>query len=55
MLSVIVPIYNAEKYVDKCVQSIVGQTYADLEIILINDGSTDTSLEHLKIWEKRDS
>lgn len=55
MLSVIVPIYNAEKYLDKCVQSIVGQTYADLEIILINDGSTDTSSERLKIWEKRDS
>ena len=44
MISVIVPIYNAEKYLDKCLTSIINQTYSDLEIILVNDGSTDKSL-----------
>lgn len=43
LLSVIVPVYNVEQYVDKCVQSIVRQTYKDLEIILVDDGSTDNS------------
>lgn len=43
-VSVIVPVYNAEKYLEKCVNSIVNQTYKNLEIILINDGSKDNSL-----------
>ena len=45
MISVIVPIYNAEQYLSTCVESICGQTYHDLEIILVNDGSTDRSLD----------
>ncbi|SEQ06129.1 glycosyltransferase family 2 protein [Epilithonimonas lactis] len=44
-LSIIVPIYNAEKYIEKCLESLVQQSYANLEIILINDGSTDSSIE----------
>lgn len=40
-LSVIVPVYNGEKYIQRCLQSICGQTFQDLEIVLINDGSTD--------------
>ena len=44
LVSVIVPVYNAEKYLDRCVTSILSQTYKNLEIILINDGSTDKSL-----------
>lgn len=44
-VSIIVPIYNAEKFLDKCIQSIINQTYSNLEIILVNDGSTDKSLE----------
>lgn len=48
MVSVVVPIYNASKYLDKCVQSILNQTYKDLELILINDGSIDNSLEIMK-------
>lgn len=42
-VSVIVPVYNAQKYIRRCVQSIINQTYNNLEIILINDGSTDQS------------
>ncbi len=42
-LSVIVPVYNSQNYLDKCLNSIVNQTYKDLEIIIINDGSTDDS------------
>lgn len=43
MISVIVPIYNEEKYLNQCLESLVNQTYRDLEIILIDDGSTDSS------------
>ena len=43
MISVIVPIYNVEKYLIKCIESIINQTYKDLEIILVDDGSTDSS------------
>ena len=42
-VSVIVPVYNVEKYLGKCLKSIVTQTLKDIEIILVNDGSTDES------------
>ena len=42
-ISVVVPIYNIEKYIDRCVKSILRQTYSNTEIILVNDGSTDES------------
>lgn len=41
LISVIVPIYNVEKYLDRCVDSIINQTYKSLEIILVDDGSPD--------------
>ena len=44
-ISIIVPVYQAEKYISKCIESIINQTYTNLEIILINDGSTDRSGE----------
>ena len=44
-LSVIVPIYNSELYIEECINSIVNQSFKNLEIILINDGSTDSSLQ----------
>ena len=42
-VSVIVPVYNVEKYLDECVNSIINQSYSNLEIILVDDGSSDTS------------
>lgn len=44
-ISIIVPVYNSEKELDRCIQSVIDQTYKNIEIILINDGSTDNSLE----------
>ena len=41
LISVIVPIYNVEKYLDRCIKSIVNQSYTNLEIILVDDGSPD--------------
>lgn len=55
MISVIVPIYNMEKYIKRCVDSIINQTYKNLEIILINDGSTDESLKICKEYEVKDN
>ena len=43
MVSIIIPVFNAERYLEECIMSILGQTYRDFEIILINDGSTDRS------------
>lgn len=45
MISIIVPVYNAEKYLNRCIDSILKQTFTDLEIILVDDGSTDNSLK----------
>lgn len=45
MISVIVPVYNVEKYVERCINSILAQSYSDFELILVNDGSTDNSRE----------
>lgn len=55
LLSVIVPIYNVEKYLNKCIESIVSQTYTNLEIILVDDGSTDGSPAICDNWAERDS
>lgn len=55
LISVIVPVYNAEKYLDKCVESITNQTYSNLEIILVDDGSPDNCPARCDEWAKRDS
>lgn len=54
-ISVIVPIYNMEKYLDKCIESIVEQTYKKIEIILVDDGSVDNSLKICNKWKKKDN
>ena len=53
LISVIVPIYNVEEYLDRCVDSIVKQTYKNLEIILVNDGSPDTCPKICDLWKKK--
>ena len=52
LVSIIVPVYNASKFIDKCINSILNQSYKHLELLLINDGSKDNSLEILKKYEK---
>ena len=53
-ISVIVPVYNAEKYLNECISSIINQTFEDIEVICIDDGSTDNSLNILKEYAKED-
>lgn len=55
MISIIVPIYNVEKYVRQCIDSICGQTYQDLEIILVDDGSTDGCSHICEEYRRKDS
>ena len=54
LISIIVPIYNVEKYINDCIQSIIEQTYKKIEIILINDGSTDKSGEKCNKYARKD-
>lgn len=54
MISIIVPIYNAEKYLDKCLNSIINQTYKNIEIICVDDGSTDDSLKICQKYGEKD-
>ncbi len=55
LVSIIVPVYNVEKYLDECIASILRQTHADIEVILIDDGSKDSSGIKADEWQKRDS
>ena len=55
LVSIIIPVYNASKYLYRCLDSILNQTFRDFELILINDGSTDNSLEILREYETKDS
>ena len=52
LISVIIPVYNVEKYISECLESILNQTYKNIEIICVNDGSTDNSLEIIKQFKK---
>lgn len=54
LISVIVPVYNVEKYLNNCVESIINQTYKNLEIILVDDGSTDNCPQICDEWAKKD-
>ena len=53
-ISVIIPVYNKEKYLSRCIESVLGQTFDDLEVLLIDDGSTDGSLDVCRKYEKMD-
>lgn len=55
LITVIVPFYNSEKYIENCISSILNQSYKNLEVLLINDGSTDNSLQICKRFAKLDS
>lgn len=54
IVSIVVPVYNTSKYLDECLSSLVNQTFRNIEIICVNDGSTDSSLEILRKWEDKD-
>lgn len=53
-VSIVIPIYNVEKYLRSCIDSIIGQSFQDFELILVNDGSIDSSLEICREYEQRD-
>ena len=53
--SIIVPVYNVEKYLEDCLDSILKQTYDDFEVIVVNDGSTDNSQKVIDNYAKRDN
>ena len=52
-ISVIIPVYNTEKYLRECLNSIINQTLTDIEIICVDDGSTDDSLSILQEYAKK--
>lgn len=52
-ITIIVPVYNVEKYIDRCLKSLINQTYKNFEVILINDGSKDNSLKIIRKYEKK--
>lgn len=54
-VSIIIPVYNAEKYLHRCIDSILKQTYQNWEAFLVNDGSTDSSLDILNSYAARDA
>ena len=54
VISVVIPVYNVEAYLDECVQSVLSQSYADMELILVNDGSTDNSGAKCDEWVQND-
>ena len=55
LITIVLPIYNVEKYLDRCMHSIVNQTFSNLEILMIDDGSTDSSGVLCDKWAKEDS
>ena len=55
LISVIIPVYNASRYISQCLESVLSQSYSKLQIICIDDHSTDPSLEILHSYAKQDS
>ena len=52
-ISIIIPIYKAEKYLDRCINSVINQSYRNFELILVNDGSPDSSLNICRTWANK--
>lgn len=55
LISIVVPIYNVSEYLPECIESILNQTYSDIEVILVNDGSTDEVVQYVKHMQKKNS
>ena len=55
LISIIIPVYNAESYIRRCIESVLSQTYKEIQVILINDGSTDNTLSILEEYSRSDS
>mgnify|MGYP004648322241 CR=1 FL=1 len=54
LFTIIVPVFNVEEYIDECISSVVKQTYQNVELVLVDDGSTDRSGEKCRFWEEND-
>ena len=54
-LSIVVPVFNVEKWIDRCLRSILVQSFSNYELIIVNDGSTDSSLKICENYSKNDS
>lgn len=54
-VSIVIPVYNVEKFLPECLDSIIAQTFSDFEVICVNDGSTDNSLAILQEYANKDS
>jgi len=55
LISIIVPVYNVENYLDECINSLIMQTYSNIEIILVDDGSTDSCPQKCDVWSHKDN
>ena len=55
LVSIITPVYNGEKYIEKCIESVLNQTYKNLEMIIVDDGSIDNSENIIKKYTKENS
>jgi glycosyltransferase involved in cell wall biosynthesis len=53
LVSIVVPMFNAQKYIKECIESIINQAYKDIQVIMVDDGSTDNSLKICKELKKK--
>ena len=53
MVSIIIPVYNIEKYIDECIGSVIEQVYKNIEVVLVDDGSEDGSSDKCDEWVKK--